>query len=324
MAIVELVLCTSFRIVLEGWFNKATFKSIEDILLRLYYMYEKSPKKVHELKGIVEDLQEVFSYQGSNCIPVLSQGSPWLTHKGKALQKVVDQYGTYKNHLIALCRDESIKSEDRARLKGYVLKWSHSKFLLGSPMYIDVLKHSSMLSLSLQKSDCDIVYGLKQILKAADSIKSLSIQNPSLWPTVKLVLEGIHTEGSVVTYQGAEIKNYNSVTLESFKRQALADMERLNNTIKKRLQWLDVKLLKALIVLFVTDDDGDYTDDTSLQEVKNALEVLPTHFRDPLEAVGANLPLLHYEIEDVVVYARTYLGIERTDYRKNWYNLSMS
>ena len=34
---------------------------------------------------------------------------------------------------------------------------------------------------------------------------------------------------------------------------------------------------------FVTDDDdGDYIDDTSLQEVKNALEVLSTHFRDPL------------------------------------------
>ena len=147
------------------------------------------------------------------------------------------------------------------------------------------------------------------------------------------MLERIHTEGSVVTYQGAEIKNYNSVTLESCKRQALADMERLNNTIKEQLEWSDVKLLRALIVFldtqswtrrFVTDDDdGDYTDDTSLQEVKNALEVLSTHFRDPLEAVGANLPLLHDEIEDVVVYARIYLGIERTDYRKNWYNLSV-
>ena len=200
-------------------------------------------------------------------------------------------------------------------------------------MYIDVLKGRSMLSLSLQKSDCDIVYGLKQILKAADSIKSLRIQNPSLWPTVKLVLERIHTEGSVITYQGAEIKNCNSVTLESCKRQALADMERLNNTMKVQLEWLDVKLLRALIVFldtqswtrrFVTDDDdGDYTDGTSLQDMKNALEVLSTHFRDPLEAVGANLPLLHDEIEDVVVYARTYLGIERTDYRKNWYNLSV-
>lgn len=55
--------------------------------------------------------------------------------------------------------------------------------------------------------------------------------------------------------------------------------------------------------------------------MKNALEMLSSHFRDPLEAAGANLPLLQDEIEDAVVYARTYLGIESTDYRKVWYNL---
>ena len=64
------------------------FQSIEGMLLRLYYLYEKSPKKVRELKGIVEDLKEVFNYQGSSCIPVRSQGSRWLTHKRKALQKL--------------------------------------------------------------------------------------------------------------------------------------------------------------------------------------------------------------------------------------------
>ena len=69
-------------------------------------------------------------------------------------------------------------------------------------MYTEVLKCPSILSLCLQKSNCDIVYGLKQILKAADSIKSLRRQDPSLWPTVRLVLERIHTEGSFVSYQG--------------------------------------------------------------------------------------------------------------------------
>ena len=305
------------------------FKSIQDMLLRLYYLYEKSPKKVRELKGIVEDLKEVFSYQGTNCIPVRSQGSRWLTHKRRALQKVIDQYGAYINHLITLSQDTSVKSEDRARLKGYILKWSHSKFLLGSAMYIEVLKCPSILSLCLQKSNCDIVYGLKQILKAADSIKSLRRQDPSLWPTVKLVLDRIHTEGSFVSYQGAEIKYLNSVTLESCKKQVLPDLERLNRTMQRRLEWFDVKLLRALIAFLETqswmkrsvidhDDDGT---DASLQEVKGAIEVLSAHFRDPLEAAGANLPLLQDEIEDVVVYARTYLGIESTDYRKVWYNL---
>ena len=42
------------------------------MLLWLYYLYEKSPKKVYELKSIVENLKEVFNYQGGSCILVHS------------------------------------------------------------------------------------------------------------------------------------------------------------------------------------------------------------------------------------------------------------
>jgi len=41
-----------------------------------------------------------------------SQGSRWISHKRKALQKVVDQYGAYVAHLISLSKDTTIKSED--------------------------------------------------------------------------------------------------------------------------------------------------------------------------------------------------------------------
>ena len=33
------------------------------MLLRLYYLYEKSPLKFRELKSIVEDLKEVFDFK---------------------------------------------------------------------------------------------------------------------------------------------------------------------------------------------------------------------------------------------------------------------
>jgi len=47
-------------------------------------------------------------------------------------------------------------------------------------MYVDILNGPSKLSLCLQKVDCDIVFGLKQILKVADSITSLRSQDPML------------------------------------------------------------------------------------------------------------------------------------------------
>ena len=55
--------------------------------------------------------------------------------------------------------------------------------------------------------------------------------------------------------------------------------------------------------------------------MNGAIELLSSHFRNPLEATGVDIPSLCDEMEDVVIYAREYLSIETTDYRKVWYNL---
>ena len=68
-------------------------------------------------------------------------------------------------------------------------------------------------------------------------------------------------------------------------------------------------------------EGGDGDPDPSLTEVKRAVESIVSQFRDPLEARGANLSVLQDEIEDAVDYARRYLGLESTNYRKVWYNL---
>ena len=44
-------------------------------------------------------------------------------------------------------------------------------------------------------------------------------------------------------------------------------------------------------------------------------------FIDPLEAHGVSLSSLLDEIEDAIDYARSYLALESTSYRKVWYNL---
>ena len=71
----------------------------------------------------------------------------------------------------------------------------------------------------------------------------------------------------------------------------------------------------------ISDHDDTDPDDASLQEEKNAIELLSLHFRDPLEVADTNLLLLQDEMEDAVTYVRTYLGIESTDYQKVRYNL---
>ena len=55
---------------------------------------------------------------------------PGGSHKMEALQRIVDRYGAYICHLVALADDMSIKSVERAKLGGYLQKWKRLKMLI--------------------------------------------------------------------------------------------------------------------------------------------------------------------------------------------------
>lgn len=159
-------------------------------------------------------------------------------------------------------------------------------------------------------------------------MKSLLKKNPLEWPTVQAVLGRVKDEDSKKTCQGATLRCFNSTTLEYCKKMILADLERLNEKLQERLEWSDVKLLRVLLVFLETqswmkrcsdDDDGD--SDLLLSEIKSTVEYIVTLFRVPLEARGADLATLDDEIENTVDYARQFLGLETTDYRKVWFSL---
>ena len=182
--------CYSHRLELacKDAFTSILFSNIDEMLLRLYFLYEKSPKKCRELLDIVEDLKDVFEFPKGGNLPVRAHGSRWINYKRKALLRVVDRYGAYLHHLRVLSEDKSIKSVDRQRLKGYLLKWRQAKMLVGSALYIDVLHPVAILSLTLQNDDLDVVFGIKSILKSHKSLQKLSSLDPSEWPVTKVVL----------------------------------------------------------------------------------------------------------------------------------------
>ena len=115
----ELALCDALKNTL--------FDSVDDLLLRLYYIYKKSPKKCQELADIIHDLQECLDLEGAGIRPIRSSGSRWVAHKLNAMQRVLSKYGAYTNHLLALSKDPSVQAVDRARLNGYYMKWINSK-----------------------------------------------------------------------------------------------------------------------------------------------------------------------------------------------------
>ena len=83
------------------------FKDIVEMLLRLYYIYSKFPKKCQELTDIMDDLKEIFQFPNGGNVPIRSHGSRWINHKQKALQCLLDRYGAYTNNLATLVEDKS-------------------------------------------------------------------------------------------------------------------------------------------------------------------------------------------------------------------------
>ena len=114
--------CYSHRLELacKDELTSPLFANINEMLLRLYYLYKKSPKKSQELTTIVEELKEVYQFPKGGSLPVRCQETRWISYKRKVLQRVVDRFGAYISHLAALIEDSTVKASDRARLKGYL------------------------------------------------------------------------------------------------------------------------------------------------------------------------------------------------------------
>ena len=74
--------CFAHRLELafKDAFVSPLFKDVEEMLLRLYYIYEKSPKKSRDFASIVENLKNVFEFpaKGGN-LPKRCSG---ITQKG--------------------------------------------------------------------------------------------------------------------------------------------------------------------------------------------------------------------------------------------------
>ena len=234
--------CYAHRLELacKGAFTSTLFKDIEEMLLCLYYLYHKSPKKCRDLVAVIDDLKEVFELPRGGNLPIHSQGSRWIDHKRKALLRVIDRYGAYVSHLSTLTEDTSLKSEDRARIKGYVARWMQYRTILGCALYADILKPAAVLSLCLQDSELDVVAGIKSILKSSASLKNLTKIEPTEWPTVILVQGHISSEGEDKVYQGTHLTNYNASSQTLAIKHAVDDLKTLNAKVLERLEWSDV------------------------------------------------------------------------------------
>ena len=65
------------------------------------------------------------------------------------MKRAISKFGAYTNHIAALCEDRFVKSTDRAKLKGYYIKWVDARYLLGCALFVDLLAPGAIFSKSM-------------------------------------------------------------------------------------------------------------------------------------------------------------------------------
>ena len=66
---------------------------VDESLRHIYYLYQKSSKKFRELKILHTLLRDQFEMYGFDIKPGKTNGTRWLDHRLRAMQKLVDKFG---------------------------------------------------------------------------------------------------------------------------------------------------------------------------------------------------------------------------------------
>ena len=66
------------------------------MLMKLYYLCQKSPKHYHELEELSEAYKKMITE------PSKALGMQWIDHKYCAMEGVLENYGPYSTHLESL------------------------------------------------------------------------------------------------------------------------------------------------------------------------------------------------------------------------------
>ena len=322
--------CLAHRLelALKDALHGTTFDLLDEMLLRLYYLYEKSPKKCAELETIVDDLKEAFHLndEGAGIRPVRACGTRWVSHKLSAMKRVINKFGAYTAHLTTLSVDSSVKTVDRAKFRGYLNKWTNAKYLLGCALFADLLLPYSIFSKSMQADEMDILGALTNLLRSIKETNKLNTKPLEQWPTYAAMLNKItfDDEGEAV-YQGQVLKRF-SEAKSFFQTHHQEYCKCVTERIRTRLSWSDLQLFRDIITMLSThgwqkliDDQSDSDEDG--EDPFKAIDQLTERFKFPLEKAGADLSEMRSEFEAMISYATQFISLATMEYQSVWWHL---
>ena len=199
------------ELAVKDTFDNTFFKDIDTMLLKLYCLYRKSPKRLRELKS--------FSQMYENTIPkpYKSCGTRWIYHKLKSVEIVLRNYGSFMQHLESLAQTDS-QSLKRVELEGYTKKWMNAKYPIHLAIYLNVKTPLKVLSLGFQKEIHDPVTAVRHITEFNWTMAKLKLlidhsledNATRLTHFTKFLKEKSINEYSEHVYQDVILKNFAS------------------------------------------------------------------------------------------------------------------
>ena len=312
--------CIAHRLELavKDALQDTTFKLIDDMLLKLYSLYQRSPKKCQQLDEIIIDLKECFGCDEGGTRPVKANGTRWIGHKWRALKRILAKYGAYTTHLASLSEDALVPAADRSKLQGYYKKWTDGKYVLGCAVFIDLLGPCVILSKVMQQDDLDILEALTGVLKSTKEVERLSTTPLDEWSTYSTTMKKCTTDtNGKVSYQTQEMKAFGEAKAH-YGKHSQEYCSCITQCIKSRMGWSDIQLLRDIIFLLATNgwqkiiDEGD-----KLEATDRLAEV----FAIPLQAADCQLEEIHAKFEDVLQYATQYISLATLSYRAVWWRI---
>ena len=137
-------------------------------------MYEKSPKRLQELKAMRNALEESVRK------PEKAHGTRWLQYKSRALSSLIMAYPVICAHLESMAVESSVKPADNAQFKSYLKKLTNFKFVLHMLFFNALLNPLDTFSSHLRGHSADLPFAIANLDSVHLIIENLKADNPEV------------------------------------------------------------------------------------------------------------------------------------------------
>ena len=245
--------CFNHRLELaaKDAFSETYLDEISPMLMNIYYMYHKSPKRLRDLQSLAEQLDETVVK------PQKAHGTRWLQHKKNAIKALLRSYPVIVRHLEELAAGTGA---DSARFKAYLKQLKSFKFVSHVLLFDIFLAPLAALSLNLQCSSADLQFAISSLRACRAMIDRLKTANLQGEASLSQLLAAFEADEDVM-YKGIKLSGTALTTIDALHNARSSYATAIEDCLQTRFRDLEeqdvfkaVKLLQT--ATWPMDDSG--------------------------------------------------------------------